>query len=256
MSYHDHQQQSLLLVLNPDILGQILLFLDGFQLVKCAQICRKISEFLKHPHTNRSVWNPICQLALPKGIVKKFSVHLRVFKNKKKRDRKISSSQEPIEEMNWKNLFFKTPHCRYDGIYVLSVSYLTPGSLEKPDRLPNVLSYHRYLRFFPKRRVLYGLLNYDLQTARNWIGKASVNDNRNFVHEHAKFFWGTFKFSDRFVCVEVNVGHLILKFKLELFWNRLEVVEFIGIHPDDVNLDDVTEFSSPNPWFEFKQISW
>jgi hypothetical protein len=237
----------MLTVVECDVLMCVLLYLDGYALSRISLVNRYFSAIvLAYGHT---LWHKVCTIALPNGTV------MRNLKMKKLRK---------VSEIDWRLVFMNAVQCRFDGVYVLSVKYLTPGSPQKQDRLPNVLEYHRYLRFFPKNKVLYALLNYDLKHAKQGIVKAARMNGKTYhvENENEKMFWGKYKISGNNVHVQVDIGHLIIRFKLNFAStrvsqnDRLELIEFFGYKPTDKNQDELIEFPSPNPWFEFQRVSW
>lgn len=56
---------------------------------------------------------------------------------------------------NWLKMFIERPRIRFEGIYISTCHYLRPGSSETSWNQPiHVVTYYRYLRFFPDGTIL------------------------------------------------------------------------------------------------------
>lgn len=56
---------------------------------------------------------------------------------------------------HWMRMFIERPRIRYDGIYISTCHYIRPGSSENTWNQPvHLVTYYRYLRFFPDGTIL------------------------------------------------------------------------------------------------------
>jgi F-box protein 9 len=56
---------------------------------------------------------------------------------------------------NWLKMFIERPRIRFEGIYISTCHYLRPGSSETSWNQPiHLVTYYRYLRFFPDGTIL------------------------------------------------------------------------------------------------------
>lgn len=147
---------------------------------------------------------------------------------------------------DYKRLYIETPHVLREGVYVLKVTYHTPGMVDR--RVPNSLSYYRYLLFLPRGRVLYALLNYSPETTLHWFRVSGNLDHvpgRFLTHFH----YGQYSYKQKYVKITVHNGAMNLRMRLsfpEEFHNKILELEKIkgDIQDPDGTLDTL---SIPSP---------
>jgi hypothetical protein len=225
--------------LNGDMVSEICRYLDGYSIARCARVNIKWHKLLT---TESSwLWEEVCNNSFHPGAIK------RAYK------------QYALDKfLDWRKQFMKTLHVRLDGMYVLRVSYMAPGSNDR-SRAPNVISYFRYLRFFPKGKVLYALLNYDSDVTTPWFSqfgpdgpkfavtaiegkKSKVSGNMSNLNSGAtmtagiapgsahssipptaieRIRYGRYKVSNGTVTCTVDIGHMVITLRLS-FNNIIE----------------------------------
>lgn len=263
--------------LSKDLTLEIWSFLDGYSLVVQAIVCKEWSN-LANSHSCSKLWRSLCAhiwwSASMEALTKRVS---RKFLN------------------DWKLMYFKQPHCRFDGIYILKATYMTAPSAEKRDRMPNEISYYRYLRFYPRGKCVYALLNYDFSIASNWFRyidliyrdylysvdcktvkeKPFVPTKADPFHPNSphsvpgfpvdfpsfveKIHLGQYKIVRNGIKLKVNIGHMVLDIRLN-FCNPVresnDRFELLSLVGKIPNENNTVVIPSPSLWFFFKKFDW
>uniref|UniRef100_A0A7S4DZT9 F-box protein Hrt3/FBXO9 C-terminal domain-containing protein n=1 Tax=Lotharella globosa TaxID=91324 RepID=A0A7S4DZT9_9EUKA len=192
-------------LLDPELYVEIFKFLPG---VEVAGNLRLVSTMWKERAADEILWRLVCSPKWPrlsrKGTLRRFK--------------------------SWKEMFFRRPHVRFDGVYVLEKTYwktCTVGDHMSLERETVKCSYYRYLRFFPNGEVAYALLNQEPKRALDWIHKG-----------HRSMCVGRYKVKKKEVEVQVDVGYMMLYMKLKLLkrelFSRLKILRLEGLDKGEV----------------------
>ncbi|KAI8875575.1 hypothetical protein K501DRAFT_233488 [Backusella circina FSU 941] len=96
---------------------------------------------------------------------------------------------------NWMRMFVDRPRIRFDGVYISTCHYIRPGTSETGWNQPvHLVTYYRYLRFFPNGTILKHLTT-------NEPSHVVRNLERHFNKQQS--FHGTFKLNDNDHTLEV-----------------------------------------------------
>ncbi|KAI8348271.1 hypothetical protein BD560DRAFT_450351 [Blakeslea trispora] len=104
-----------------------------------ARVCKKFFLYTRDP----SIWQYAC---------------VRVFREP---TMTLSESRQKCMEYvqkfdgHWMRMFIDRPRIRYDGLYISTCHYIRPGTSDTAWNKPiHLVTYYRYLRFFPDGRIL------------------------------------------------------------------------------------------------------
>ncbi|CAO3598737.1 unnamed protein product [Absidia cylindrospora] len=107
---------------------------------KVALVCKRLFLLTRTP----SLWRYLCEHAyrLPNMTLEE--------------SRRVQSDQvQRYYGGGWYNMFVERPRIRYDGVYISTCHYIRPGTSETSWNQPvHLVTYYRYLRFFPDGRVV------------------------------------------------------------------------------------------------------
>jgi len=124
---------------------------------------------------------------------------------------------------SWRDLYLNQPHIRFDGVYLLKVTYFTPPA--EKGNMPNAISYFRVFRFMPRGRLLYALVNHDPTSAIVWMKKMDFSAEKCTVGQY-QLVRGN-KIESR-----VDIGHIILDMKLQFGYSSWPGKNFSLLLPD------------------------
>lgn len=234
-------------VLHEDLIVQILFYLDGYSLGRITRTSSTFAKLLTCPHRSQSLWEHVVSKSFHPAALR--------------RVRAIASKSTLSIPFNWRKHFTQTLHVRFDGLYVLKVSYFSNG-VERGGKIPSIISYYRYFRFFPRGVVLYALLNYDPDITSNWFSQygAKVKKDGSVIPQPVmeRIRYGKYKVLNGVVTCTVDIGHMVVELRMS-FDNivagandRLELVSFTGTTQGE----DAVQFPSPSPWFHFRRVIW
>jgi F-box protein 9 len=106
-----------------------------------------------------------------------------------------ASLQIPRPLATWSEVFQTFPRIRYTGIYISIVSYARPGAASPTQNLignspVHIVTYYRYLRFYPDGTVISLLTTTDPMTVVPYISKENVVPARSLLadthHQHQR----------------------------------------------------------------------
>ncbi|KAI8330803.1 hypothetical protein EDC96DRAFT_44263 [Choanephora cucurbitarum] len=104
-----------------------------------ARVCKKFFLYTRDP----SIWQYAC---------------IRVFREP---SMTLADSRQRCMEYvqkfdgHWMRMFIDRPRIRYDGLYISTCHYIRPGTSDTAWNKPiHLVTYYRYLRFFPDGRIL------------------------------------------------------------------------------------------------------
>lgn len=213
-----------------DCLGRVFEYLDPYSVGRCSCVCK--------------AW-----FHLPQNhIFELCSKAVYVYKNPKV-EKRFNSYVKEAYGGDWRRFYLEYPHFRFDGIYVLSVFYFTPGNADPT--VPNQLSYYRYVRFYPDRTFDYVLSNDEPEKGLRLVAKRSPK---------VELLQGTYRIKfDKETeepCIKATVdnGHLILKMTLsmhEFIPQQHDRLELTSIHGIDHETQDLVRIRSNCTLFRF-----
>jgi len=191
---------------------------DGHTVAKFNRVCKKWAEFVSDP----MVWRYVCLNTWKDPKLQKYTG-------------------------NWRQLFIATPHVRYDGCYVLETKYWRPGGYTELGTRPTTMvcvSYFRYLRFLPGRKVSYALMN----------SLPELPMTRPLALTEKRLCHGSFKLANPGIKISVDLPHMTASFTLTFHSTKqnhhdcLVVEDFQGCGPHDLQ---PIKFPLPNSYFHF-----
>ncbi|OZJ06780.1 hypothetical protein BZG36_00409 [Bifiguratus adelaidae] len=124
------------------LIFKILLSHHLSSLASISAICRKFFTLTHEP----SLWRYLCDYHYPEPI-----------KDDSEGETPTESGQTMVDQFggDWRRLFIDLPRIRFDGVYISICHYMRAGLSENTWNQPiHMVTYYRYLRFFPDGTVL------------------------------------------------------------------------------------------------------
>jgi len=170
---------------------------------------------------------------------------------------------------------------RFDGIYVLTARYVSPGSAQRLFQ-PIVSTYYRYLRFFPDHSVWYLLSAAEPSKAIPWfaettgeageagelgtsgggfepVSASSAGNNSALKHVGHSIAVGQYQRKKSRLKLVLRLRHMLAGLRLKLFStteganNRLELLQLSELSE---GLAPVLQFPLPASDFRFHPTTW
>lgn len=131
----------------------------------------------------QSIWRPLCEHVyhthnIPKDISDQFQLDIV--------NRAYSG--------NWLQMYIERPRIRFEGIYIATCHYLRPGISDTAWNQPiHLVTYYRYLRFFPDGTIIKYLstdepvhvvrnITKDFKAKQVFHGRYEIEGNKVIVH--------------------------------------------------------------------------
>jgi len=209
-------------MLNGDHFAVILSNFDGHTVGKMATVCKKWHDYVSDP----MVWRSSC---------------LHVWKEGPGLLRKLKQYEE-----SWKTFYLTEPHVRFDGYYLLKTTYRRPGGYTELGSRPTTVvevTYFRYLRFFPNRKVAYVLMNSLWDT---YPRPLTLTDKR--------LSFGQYVLQEPGLRLRIDLPHMTAGISLSFYQTKhwahdcLIVEDFQGQSPTD---EAPIHFKNPQTYFHF-----
>ncbi|KXN87426.1 F-box only protein 9 [Leucoagaricus sp. SymC.cos] len=137
----DETQPVALTVLPEEVLVEIIHLLDPSSIERFAQVCKK-SRVLT---LESSIWR---------------SLVVSTYREPQIPDMKDLAEVITRHMFDYRRVFIEQPRVRTDGVYIAICHYIRPGLSENQwVNISHLITYHRYLRFYPNGQVLSLLAN-------------------------------------------------------------------------------------------------
>ncbi|CUS12622.1 unnamed protein product [Tuber aestivum] len=169
---------SLLAALPLELLLQVvrnLAIADIASFARLAQVCKAFAYLVI---TEQSIWRAVCKktfdqmlwdwevtvngdtiekpllLEGPNGKVLQDGEYEDEEEGQEKREVPVDEKEALKYGQNWRRMFMIRPRVRFNGIYISTCNYLRTGASQSWNTPVHIVTYYRYLRFYPNGTVL------------------------------------------------------------------------------------------------------